>query len=166
MKERETIKLMLPDELFLQIEELYNAFVEIQKQAAGIAAENKVPDDSAHLQDVLKSTEEATHNILDCATSIQSISDRLPAEEQDEINKYITRIYEACNFQDITGQQIKRVLKNLSSLEDRVRKLGMTTKMYAQSQQPQESEPSLLNGPQLSAETPNQDDVDKLFRSL
>ena len=162
--EPEKLKNLPPQDLYKQIEELYSSFIELQKAAAGIA-NTKVPDASAHLQDVLKSTEEATHTILDCATAIEGIGSGLADETaKNELSNHVTRIYEACNFQDITGQRIKKVLKSLSALEENVKGLISTAKIEGIVQdEPVDEMASLLNGPQLSGAAPTQDDIDKLF---
>lgn len=170
MKERESYKLLLPQELYRQIEDIYDTLLEMQKEAAGIAHESKVTDTTAHLEDVLVATEKATHNILDCATSIQAAAEKdcSTADIRAEIGEYVINIYEACNFQDITGQRIKKVLKNLSVLEEHIKRLALSAQinnLVAEAEIKKE-EPSLLNGPQLTADAPSQDDIDKLFSSF
>jgi chemotaxis regulatin CheY-phosphate phosphatase CheZ len=36
----------------------------------------------------------------------------------EDVQDHLTRIYEACNFQDIAGQRIGKVIETLSAVED------------------------------------------------
>lgn len=166
----EQYKAILPKELYELITDICKTFQEIQVEAAGIAHQANVPDSSMHLQDVLQSTEQATHTILDSATAIQGLSGggKASEEEKKQIGDLVTKIYEACNFQDISGQRIKKVLKSLDTLEARLKKLAEVAQQYTDASVPSATKPvaaPLMNGPQLSDKAPCQADVDKLFSS-
>ena len=77
-------------------------------------------------------------------------------------------MFEACNFQDITGQRISKVVKTLQFIEERVNKMieiwgeeGFTD--VKQDQEERDAEAALLNGPQLANQGVSQADIDKLF---
>jgi chemotaxis protein CheZ len=166
MIDKSNLQSLPPEELYKQIEELYRSFQEMQKDVRGIIATGKVPDSAMQLQDVLKSTEDATNTILDCATAINGLSETLGSPE---IAAHVTKIYEACTFQDLTGQRIKKVLNYLDALEGRLNKLATTARDYfgfTEDAPKEDLNAGLLNGPQLSDVAPNQDDIDKLFSSL
>ena len=170
---RKEIKSSVPADIYKEIEEIYNGFMELQREAFGILDTNKVPDSSAQLNDVLKSTEEATNIILDSATSISGIAETACSSDEGktQIAALVNKIYEACTFQDITGQRIKKVLKNLNLLEQRLANLSAiarnnkskSVKTESHKDNSKNNDNSLLNGPQLSAEAPTQEDIDKLF---
>lgn len=161
---------LLPDELFRQIEEVCQCFKEIQNEAAGILQQSSVADTSAHLNDVLASTEQATTSILDLASEISNVAaaNLPPGDALDQINGMVTRMYEACNFQDISGQRIKKVLRHLTELETRLTKLNLSARAHGEpAPAPRvESPPSLTNGPQLAQDAPDQSQIDNLFASL
>ncbi len=151
--------------LLAQIEEVCNHFKEIRSEASGIVATNAMPDAALHLNDVLESTETATTAILDAATAISYVAegDGVPEDARTKIAEQVGRIYEAASFQDISGQRIKKVLAHLTQLEAQLQRLSETARSQVAVPKPKDS---LLNGPQLAAETPTQDEVDKLFGSM
>lgn len=151
--------------LLTQIVELSQMVENIQSGTIDIVQSSN-SHASVQLHDVLKSTETATLSILDSVSAIQKISDAsmLSTKEMTDIQDYVTRIYEACNFQDITGQRIKKVLAELEVLEGRIISLAEIVKNGAvPDTATSNSGASLLNGPQLSDKAPDQADVDRLF---
>lgn len=123
------------------------------------------------LTEVVRHTEEATNVIMDNSEAIMqlcaSVSD---ADTAAKLNAHALAILEACSFQDITGQRIKKVLKTLEQIEFRIGNLvklfgGTLPEGYVIGEietSPKRADEDLLNGPQLGS-TPNQDDIDKLF---
>ena len=83
---------------------------------------------SRELDAVADGTERATQRILDAAEGIDEAADTLSAvlkHEQEralagDIRDHVVRIFEACNFQDLSGQRIAKVLSTLNFVEDRV----------------------------------------------
>src|SRR5579863_1640807 len=73
------------------------------------------------LAEVANSTEQATQRVLAAAEEIDQVTKNLSAAlsgkfEQglvQDIQDHIIRIFEACNFQDLTGQRISKVLSIL-----------------------------------------------------
>lgn len=129
------------------------------------------------LDAIVTSTESATNGILEAAEKIDTLAGQLQAQATDgfaghvseDIREAVVAIFEACNFQDITGQRITKVVKTLQYIEDRVNKMidiwGADT--FEELEQPVEvqldDEAHLLNGPQLENQGVSQDDIDKLF---
>jgi len=145
-----------------QIEDICKSFQTIRGEALEIASNNKMPDATLHLNDVLQHTEEATHTILDAATAINALaqSSAATAVEKQKITDLIGLIYEACSFQDISGQRIKKVLGHMNALEAQLLRLSDTA--HGKALPPKNDDP-LLNGPQLAAEAPSQADIDQMF---
>ena len=161
-------KALLPYDVYAQIEEICKSVHEIQSQAVGILQQGKVPDSAAQLNDVLQTTESATMTIIDTVTAIQlAVDEAGNAAVSQKVGDMVTKVYEACSFQDISGQMIKKVLDNLTLLESKLTKLSETAKNYGvlppeTPEAPKSGDP-LMNGPQLSGQAPSQADVDKLF---
>lgn len=151
--------------LYAQIEKLCTHFREIRGEAMAIVSTSPMPDATLHLNDVLQSTEEATTTILEAATSIGEAADGLKGADaaKQKIADEVMRIYEACSFQDISGQRIKKVLRHLNALEEQLLRLSQTARN--QSSRRAEEDP-LLSGPALSGEGPSQADVDSLFAQV
>ena len=146
--------------LYVQIEEICRHFKEIRQEAVGIVATSQMPDAALHLNDVLKSTEEATNTILDAATAIGALVENGNINRQ-LINEHVGLIYEACSFQDISGQRIKKVLQHLNELEEQLLRLSDTASNRTIVKKPADS---LLNGPALTAVAPSQADIDSMFK--
>jgi chemotaxis protein CheZ len=138
--------------------------------------EPAIVDASAHLDEVIKHTETATNSIMDAVDVIQNAAGTIGGEAQQSITDAAMRIYEACNFQDVTGQRIRKVIKLLENIEDRIGKLNAlfgnevpampTAKDGSNVITMPTDDKALMNGPQLSSNAVSQDDIDALFASL
>jgi chemotaxis protein CheZ len=86
---------------------------------------------SRELDAVVESSERATQQILTAAEGIDEAANTLSAslkhdQEQalaSDIRDHVVRIFEACNFQDLGGQRIAKVLATLTFVEDRVARM-------------------------------------------
>jgi chemotaxis protein CheZ len=85
----------------------------------------------------------------------------------------VTKIYEACSFQDITGQRITKVVTTLKAIESKVAQIIL--KFGVKSEPGEACDPAtavisgtveLLNGPQLPSNAMDQSDIDKLLASF
>lgn len=93
-----------------------------------LANEDKFQQASEELTAVVSATEGATNAIMQCAEEMDEIVQELRAQlpegyqssRVNDMNDLIVRIYEACNFQDLTGQRINKVVRALSFIEERV----------------------------------------------
>lgn len=130
-----------------------------------------IPAATDELDAIVAATEKATNDILDAAETIEQITGSLPPEAAQVVTDATTRIYEACNFQDITGQRITKVVKALQHIENEV--AGVLTifghEGGARATAPKAAptgEEGLLNGPQLPGAASRQEDVDALLASF
>lgn len=159
------------DSLHAQIVELNQfiaaAYAEISSLRPRMLHDIEIPEATDELRAVVDATEAATNIILDSVERLEQLSANLPAGSAQECQSLVMKIYEASNFQDITGQRIKKVVNTLRGIETRVEKLvelfpDVETVPDTDSRIAQDS---LLNGPQLPAAATNQDDIDALFNS-
>ena len=123
------------------------------------------------LDAIVGATEAATNEIMDAAESLGSLTPVLDKEVADRLDEITTRIFEACTFQDITGQRITKVVKALKDIEDRVESLvkmfGAEYEDSTKTDAPKEqTDQDLLNGPQLPGNGTNQADIDALLASF
>ena len=133
---------------------------------------------SDELDAVVKATEEATGSILDACEEIQSHVPNLPeGEARDGVEIGVTKVYESCNFQDITGQRIAKVVRTLKHLENRIDELldvFGNAPMPTSASEAETKEVSLddhermklLNGPALPGAAIDQDAIDQLLADL
>ena len=127
---------------------------------------------------IVMGTETATNSILEAAEAIDDIAATLASQLSGEkgemarqIGERIISIFEACNFQDITGQRIGKVVGAMRFVEDRVGQMieiwgGLESfKDVETADDPsREGDRALLNGPALENEaSTSQDDIDAFF---
>lgn len=72
------------------------------------------------LDAIVEGTASATHRIMDAADVIMDVAGRMQKEDADKAMAAVNSIYEACTFQDITGQRVTKVVTMLKVIEARV----------------------------------------------
>ena len=82
--------------------------------------EEHLPVAGKELEAIVSATETATNDIMEAAEVIEASAEELPPEAAERISDGITKIYEACSFQDITGQRISKVVSALQQVEEKV----------------------------------------------
>ena len=125
-----------------------------------------IPSATDELDAVIGATEQATATIMDSCDSIQTAIEPIEdAAVKGEVTNQVMNIYEACSFQDITGQRINKVVKTLTQIEGSVEKLKELFGPLDEIQQidTRSEDDKLMNGPQLDGEGMSQDDIDKLL---
>ena len=119
------------------------------------------------LDAVIVDTAQATETILDVCETLDSIN--LP-EARDQVSAATARIYEACSFQDITGQRVCKVVLTLKSIETRIAEILDDFCGGASRTVDPDSLPGgageLLSGPQPPGRAMNQCAVDALLDDL
>jgi chemotaxis protein CheZ len=130
--------------------------------------ESHIPAATDELDAVVEHTATATNEILDVCETLEGLQAKVDAETSAALNTAVTRIYEACSFQDITGQRIAKVVQALKAIEARVNAVTAgfghvpgDTKREARTEGEQ-----LANGPQLPGNASSQADIDKLLASF
>ena len=133
---------------------------------------------SDELDAVVAATEDATSSILDACEQIEGVDTEIPeGHARDGVVDGVTKIYESCNFQDITGQRIAKVVRTLKHLENRIDELldvfgnapmpTTTTEKEVEDVSLEDDERlKLLNGPALPGAAIDQDQIDKLLADL
>lgn len=131
-----------------------------------------IPAATDELDAVVAHTATATNEILDSCEVLEGLQPRLGAEDAAALSGAVTRIYEACSFQDITGQRISKVVNALKAIEQRV--AAATARFSGEASAPPpaggavpmtEGE-ALANGPQLPTAASSQEEIDRLLASF
>ncbi len=124
----------------------------------------KLPRAGQELDAVVKETEEATHEIMASAEGLMAWTGTA-AELSPAIEAACMRIFEACAFQDITGQRVRKVVQTIHHIEQRLEHLIHL--LGGETSEDHESGPTgdaaLLNGPQLAGLGNDQKSVDEMF---
>lgn len=121
------------------------------------------------LDAIIDATSEATGTIMDCCEKIQEKAGEIEGEASTVIMDETMKIFEACSFQDITGQRVSKVMKTFSEIETKIDKLVSVLGIKAtvgEEEDTRQGDERLLNGPQLANEAISQDDIDKLLAEL
>lgn len=132
-------------------------------------SEKHLPTATDELDAVVGATEEASAQIMDSCETIQELIDPVNHDIKDKIYQETTKIFEACSFQDITGQRITKVVSTLKEVELAVDKLlGLFGDVDKKDLPPAEEDTrsedeKLKNGPQLAGQGVSQDEIDKLL---
>ena len=144
-----------------------------------LAKEDKLTNASLELSAVVKSTEEATQSIMQVAEHLDEIarevtslvSDGYVVTRLNEMTESIVKLYEACSFQDLTGQRITKVVRTIDFIEERIETMQAIwgrkdlEKIPVPEDDLQKKDDGLvLHGPNDKAGGAiSQDEVDKLF---
>ena len=79
-----------------------------------------LPAATDELTAIVGSTEQATHTIFEAVEGIEALTAKMDPEVAAQVSAAITSVFEACGFQDITGQRITKVVTALQHVESKV----------------------------------------------
>jgi chemotaxis protein CheZ len=170
------------ERLKADLQELRDAIDRTKQEIASLRRADKDADKIATASEALRAvvgdTEGATDTIINAAESVEELSGRLCAQLTgdeaigmvDEIGEHVTNIFEACNFQDITGQRITKVVNTMEFIDNRIARMmdiwggheafaGVTVE---EDETPPEGE--VLHGPAMEGDASiSQAEIDALF---
>jgi chemotaxis protein CheZ len=145
-------------------------------------SDEHLPSASVELDAIVSATEKATNTIMEAAEQVEAVGDQIGGEAAEKLLDATTLIYEACGFQDITGQRISKVVTAMQEIENKIDDLigvfgdgdeeareerrRAREKLRDEKRQEAIAEGELLEGPQLPDAAVSQDDIDSLFDSL
>lgn len=162
-------------EVHQQIRELVEYIENAKHEIAAIRPtdinDHHIPAATDELDAIVKATEDATGSILDAAEDMEKLAEQVPAEVSEKIIAITAKIYEASNFQDITGQRITKVVNALQHIERTVIDLASAfghevAQKPAEQDDDREGDAALLNGPQLPEVANSQAEIDALLASF
>lgn len=129
---------------------------------------------------VVGGTEQATQQILEAVEAIDqaatALANNVTPDQQkrlsEDIQERVVSIFEACNFQDLTGQRISKVMQTMKFIEQHINEMmniwGGVDAIKSHSPpivDTREGDARLLNGPKLDGDAghASQDDIDAMF---
>jgi chemotaxis protein CheZ len=139
----------------------------------GASKERRMARAAGELGAAVAGMENATQKVLHQVEGIDECAKALTATLKDDYNRglaqdiqdHTVQIYEACNFQDIAGQRIAKVIETLNLIEEQVSAMlarcdGGPTEPVAKT-----AGDGLINGPKLDGDTghTSQQDIDTMF---
>lgn len=167
-----------PERVFLEIADLARYIEDAKAEIAALrpdaVTEEYLPTAANELDAIVEATAEATNTIMDAAEKIESVMADVGPEKAKVLEEASTMIYEACSFQDITGQRINKVVKTLKEIEAKVSALvdafgdeiERVKSAIPDDQRPAAAsvkDEDLLQGPQLAGQGVSQDEIDRLL---
>jgi chemotaxis protein CheZ len=169
-------------ELYNELESLadyiHSAKAEIAQLRPDDVKEKYLSSASDELDAIVEATADATNNIMDATEMVEEVMGDVTPEVSDKLMEATTKIYEACTFQDITGQRITKVVNALKHIEEKIDALveafGSEIEKY-KSENPSPADDDapkvitdddLLEGPQLEGQGRSQEDIDALLASF
>jgi chemotaxis protein CheZ len=166
-----------------ELDAIYEAINRTKREIASLHVSSFEGSEMARvtnqLDAVVNGTQGATEQILTAAEFIDQGANSLAAAMKDEhdraiandIQEHVIQIFEACNFQDLTGQRISKVVATLKFIECHVVRMmeiwggiesfrGLASIGGAHGE-----DRHLINGPKLESDLghASQDEIDALF---
>ena len=158
--------------LIRELVEIADYIAHVRREIAALRANeltrDRLPMAHEELGSVVEATAGATNSIMNAAEEILS----LPNDKnyRAAVEARMNDIFEACTFQDITGQRIAKVSESLRQLESRLSRFASAVKAKdeggvdpAEVERRVRAELLLLNGPQIKGPATAQDEIDALF---
>jgi chemotaxis protein CheZ len=132
---------------------------------------DRIPRVHEDLGSVVRATASATNAIMGAAEDILGSEEASIERYRERVQSKLVEIFEACAFQDITGQRIARALDALGYLEKRLGRFASAVNARDSEPAPDPEEALrqarrellLLNGPQDDGLGAAQDDIDQMF---
>ena len=191
-----SIDLAVRDDLEDLVSYIRETKSEIMKLSPEEISDEHLPSANVELDAIVSATEKATNSIMGAAEQIERVADGIAGEAAESIVHATTQIYEACGFQDITGQRIGKVIAAMQEIEKKIddlvgvfgdddeqaREARRRARERLREERRQDaisggelleerrqdaiSGGELLEGPQLPEAAASQDDIDSLFDNL
>ncbi|WP_425450097.1 protein phosphatase CheZ [Virgifigura deserti] len=166
--------------LYAELESLARYIADAKEEIAALRPDDirdeHLPTATDELEAIVGATEQATNAILEAVETIEGATGSMTPEVAAPVTDAVTRVYEACNFQDITGQRITKIVKALQHIETKVDALlsafgeeleeQRKARQVAKAAEKPSKDGNLLNGPQLPDEATKQEDIDALLASF
>ncbi|MBX9635308.1 MAG: protein phosphatase CheZ [Magnetospirillum sp.] len=171
------------NDLLVLKKEMVGLFGHLQKIRKELAALNPpgAPDHfgsmSEQLDAIILATEGATNSIMESVEGVDNLMVEARTYCQggklgeifDQVTDKVNTVFEACSFQDITGQRVTKVVNSLKFVEERINSIIFTwgrdelTQVVVEIKEDKDPDKKLLHGPQLPGQGVSQADVDKML---
>lgn len=159
--------------LLAEVEELGRTISTAKAEIAALGVDDitasQIPSATDELDAIVQHTAAATDAILESCETLDRLGGALDGDAARQMQDATTRIYEACSFQDITGQRIGKVVATLQAIETKVAQIVLAfspDRGEPGAPAAPSTGPALLNGPQLPAVAMDQSDIDRLLASF
>lgn len=165
-------------EIAQMVRMLGRAKLEIASIKHPMAEDDRIKSAANELDAIVAATEASTQDVLAASEQIEALTRKIAGLHHgdedvvtltDQVAAEIIKIFEACNFQDITGQRIDKVVRTIRFIEERV--LAMIAiwgaEAFAELPMPEAEttggDEDLMNGPALGNQGISQEEINALF---
>lgn len=155
-----------------QFRSIYDAIGEAKAEIRSIRplemATHRLPTATSEMDAITVDTESATHTILASAEAVMAMPST-DAAAKAAVDNEIMKIFEACTFQDLTGQRVSKIVHLLGQIEERITRLVDTLGVHdgedhdPVSPEEQRRRDLLLNGPAVGGPETDQAAIDAMF---
>ena len=161
--------------IYRELREIANYITTMKAEIGALQANDlksrRIPAAGRELDLIVQSTAEATNTIMECAEAIMAADASDAQAYKAFVDDKMILLFEACSFQDITGQRVRKVVDTLQQIEARVTRFAQAINArdaagYADEAERRREERAralLLHGPQARSEASSQDAIDALF---
>ncbi len=161
--------------IYRELREIADYIASTRREISALQAHelknDRIPAAGLELDAIVKATEAATHSIMECAEELMAADSSDPRAYKALVDDKMMLIFEACSFQDITGQRIAKVVETLQHIESRVARFASAMRVkdvegYITEQEKTRAdrrEKLMLNGPQLAGQGVDQAAVDTMI---
>jgi chemotaxis protein CheZ len=137
----------------------------IREQIAGVIAlpSAATRNSGLELEAVVQATESAANRIMEAAEAIGDwLRDGVPDPSASEVlTEKVNTIFEACSFQDVTGQRIRRAIQHLQQVESMLCDIAPSEPVLSDDQQVIVSAPFVSRGVLTAAEAATDPDLEQ-----
>jgi chemotaxis protein CheZ len=132
---------------------------------------DRLPSAHGDLDSIREATASSANTIMAAAEGILSLEATTLDAYKADVEERVMQIFEACTFQDITGQRVARIAEMLSQVEKRLQRFALAVKASDASggydreaiMREARREVLIVEGPQNAALGVDQNAIDKLF---
>lgn len=160
--------------LLTEVEELGRTIAAAKAEIAALQADDlnasHIPSATDQLDAVVAHTAAATEVILEACEALDQVASGVDGPIADVLQAATMRIYEACSFQDITGQRITKVVAALKAIDAKVSQILSSfgnnrhvPNVTGPARITVSGDAALLNGPQLPKAAMDQSEIDRML---
>lgn len=160
--------------LLAEVEELSRTIADAKAEIAALHVDNvtagHIPSATDELDAVVAHTAAATEVILEACESLDEAAKGMDGPKANALQAATMRIYEACSFQDITGQRITKVVTTLKTIDAKIAQILLTfgnNRHVLDAPRPVRiavsGDAALLNGPQRPKAAMYQSEIDRML---
>ncbi|MCZ4271440.1 protein phosphatase CheZ [Maritalea porphyrae] len=164
----------LDKSMYRELRDMLNCIEELRGDLSKVDPDDifsrRIPEMGRELSAIVSATEVATNSIMNIAEQVMDADKSDPEAYAKFVEQHMLAIFEACTFQDLTGQRVTRVIQTVEVIEERI---GVLCRMIENNQitpnAPKISETEkrnrarLVKGPANKGEGIDQDAVDAMF---